>query len=217
MPLSPEGAQRAAWIDFEGNGPAPGVRESPPPTLLGIRVEEHDEFWIVEELFSTCADRRGSPSGVRDLRELAEDLIARCEAEERLIVSWSEHDRVLLQRVLDQNMQERLAAVYENGKSTARAWNSIYNIGITRRHTLEKYMEKLGWQVPPEIGPGTVGPALKSLRSLLEEGLRWPDLTLRDRNKWRGIIRHNRHDLTGMERVVTEASRRIVIWRRENN
>jgi len=208
MALSPEEARRAVWIDFEGNGPAVQGEPSPPPTLLGIRIDKHDAFWIVEELFSTCAHHPGSPAGVCDLRELADQLITRCESEDRLIVSWSTHDLKLLMRVLDEQGRERLQSIYRDGKKTARRWNTLHQVGIEGGHTLEKYMEKLGWQVPAEIGPGTVGPALTALRSLLERGAQWGDLGLGNRNKWRGIIKHNRHDLKGMQRVVTEAARR---------
>ena len=135
----------------------------------------------------------------------------RCESEDRLIVSWSEHDLKLLRRVLDEQARERLQCFYRNGKSTARRWNTLYEVGIEGGHTLERYMERLGWQVPAEIGRGTVGTSLSDLRPLFNEGLRWRDLDLEDRSKWRGIIRHNRHDLKGMEQVVTEAARRIVI------
>ena len=76
MPLSPDEARRAAWIDFEGNGPPVRGQEPPSPTLLGIRIDEQNEFWIIEELFSTCANRHGSPANVGDLRALTEDLIA---------------------------------------------------------------------------------------------------------------------------------------------
>ncbi len=208
MVLSLEEATRAAWIDFEGNGPAVQGEPSPPPTLLGIRIDKHDEFWIVEELFSTCAHYRKSRAGVRDLRELADQLITRCESEDRLIVSWSTHDLKLLMRVLDEQGRERLQSIYRDGKKTARRWNTLHQVGIEGGHTLEKYMEKLGWPVPPEIGPGTVGPTLKSLRALLEEGKQYRDLDPNHRKGWRGIIKHNRHDLKGMERVVTEAARR---------
>ena len=70
-------------------------------------------------------------------------------------------------------------------------------------------MKLLGWNVPEGIGTGTVGPALTRVRDSLNHGTgAWTGLTTHQRGRWRDVVRHNRHDLKGMRRVLKRAASR---------
>jgi len=67
--------------------------------------------------------------------------------------------------------------------------------------------------MPEGVGRGTVGRALTRIRKRLDErNGRWMDLTKGMRERWRGVIKHNRNDLGRMQQVPIRASRRLSLW-----
>ena len=119
-------------------------------------------------MFETCANRHGSPAKVVELGSLAERLLAQAESEDRLIVSWSEHDKHLLDEVLVSNDQVRLSRRYRNAIKTASPWRQVFAPEFVGENALAQYMARLGWAVPEEAGQGVVGDALRRLRAALE-------------------------------------------------
>lgn len=200
--LRPTEARRAIYVDFEGN-------KHMDPTLLGVSVERGVERWIVEPRFDDCSSRHKAPARTGELRTLALRLLDLAEREDRLIVSWSRHDYRLISTVLDSaEEQRRLDTVYRNAIRTARRWRKIYRPSLNLPgNTLEAYAVHLAWPTPDGIGRGTVGPWLKTIRDRLDSrGGRWSDLTVRQQQAWKDVLRHNWHDLEQARVVATRCA-----------
>jgi len=199
--LTREEVVQALYVDYEGNMDLP-------PTLLGWRVDGANFGAIVDQSFATCADRYRA-SGVlrRDHGELVQELIARAEAEQRRLVSWSEHDcRQMLAVLPDPDWQMRLHAVYRNAIKTARPWyRSVYGESPPKAE-LQHFLICLGHPPPERYGQGVVGSALRLLRTQLSEGRTYPELTPKARKGWVQVVKHNRLDLEGMEVVLRSAT-----------
>lgn len=182
-------------MDFEGN-------RDRPPTLLGVMVEEALDQYVVEEVFRSCCDRNRARAMWQPLPECLHALLNRAVQEERVLISWSRHDRDLILKACPE-LQTPLEAVWRNAIRTARAWRYRIQPDMTGPHTLAAYMHRLAWEVPEEVGTGTPGAHLRALRTALSRPSRqWSSLTASQKRRWRAVLRHNRHDLHGMKRVL---------------
>jgi hypothetical protein len=199
--LTAEQVQRALFIDYEGNVDAP-------PTLLGWMADGHPEAGIVEPLFATCSDRyRARGVGVHDHRILVQNLIERAEHEDRLIVSWSEHDwRVMSEALPEGDWRDRLGHRYRNAIPTANAWHRHTYGGSPKAATLAHYFDCLGYHVPERFGTGVVGDHLRMIRAQLQQGREYAAFTPKARANWVAVVKHNRHDLLGMAWVLQAAT-----------
>lgn len=188
--------KRAIFVDYEGN-----VDRA--PTLLGWRCDGVNHAAIVDPAFATCAERyRAKQVQVLDHARLAQRLVRQAEAENRLIISWSEHDRRILHEMLSTEDQSLLLARYRNAIKPARSW-FWRTLGVTAPDgSLSFFCGITGFDVPERFGGGIVGQGLRLIRSQLEQGRAYADLTPKARASWVAIVRHNRLDLEGMERVL---------------
>jgi hypothetical protein len=188
--------ERAIFFDYEGN-------TKRPPTLLGWRVNGGNHAAIFEAAFATCADRyRAKCVVLQDHAQLARQLIELAEREDRLLVSWSEHDLGVMRAVLDPSWYERLLARYRNALRTVRPWHRTTIGPLDQPATLAYFSELVGFTVPERYGLGIVGEGLILLRKQLEEGRSYPALTPRARAAWVAIVKHNQHDLEATEFVL---------------
>lgn len=189
-------AKSAIYLDYEGN-------KDKAPTLLGWAVSGAYRAAIVEPLFATCADRyRAKGIYAEDHANLVLRLITQAEDENRLIVSWSEHDFNHMAKVLKPGDVKRLLVIYRNAIRTARPWHQITIGRLPGRATLDYFESLTGYAVPEKFGLGLVGEALRLIRSQLKEGRDYSGLSDKARLDWVKIVKHNRHDLIGMAHVL---------------
>ena len=196
--LTPADAARAIYVDYE-------CSMDRDPTLLGYLIGNILSAGIVEQSFSTCAGRRGCRYAVAENHQaLAVRLVEQAVREERVIVSWSEFDFDHLYRALRERGDLRLAlrTVYRNARYTAKRWRRRRYPSDRRPHTLDSYLRRVRFVVPPEYGPGVVGSALRGVREQLTAGRGWATVSPGARQAWRVVIRHNAFDLRGLQRVV---------------
>jgi hypothetical protein len=194
--LSSDEVERAIYIDYEGN-----IDKA--PTLLGWRVDGINYASIVEPTFATCAGRfRAKHVEHIDHATLAKQLLQRAVAEERRILSWSEHDLKLIQTVLPNNEKEQFLFLYKNAIKPMRSWYwRKYQVSAPDG-SLSFFCNVTGFSVPDRFGIGIVGNGLRLIRSQLLEGRDYADLTPKARSSWVSVVRHNRLDLEGMEHVL---------------
>ena len=184
--------KKAIYIDYEGNIKLP-------PTLLGWYVDGEHKASILEPLFETCENRyKAKGVYLEDHTQLALRLIQQAEDEERLIVSWSEHDYLLMCKVLTPSDAERLKLVYRNAIRTARPWYRKKHGPLPEKASLNFFEDLLGFYVPDRFGLGLVGESLRLIRGQIKEGRNYADLTSAAKDGWTSIIRHNKLDLEGM-------------------
>ena len=194
--LSAEEAINAIYIDYEGNIKLP-------PTLIGWYVGGVYKASILEPFFETCENRYTAKGiVVEDHAQLALRLIQQAEDENRLIVSWSEHDYLLMSKVLIPKDFERLKFVYRNAIRTARPWYRKKYGPLPEKASLDFFEDLLGFQVPERFGLGLVGKALGLIRGQIQEGRSYAELTNAAREGWTTVVRHNKLDLEGMAHVL---------------
>jgi len=194
--LTSQDAMNAIYIDYEGNMKLP-------PTLLGWYVDGEYMASIIEPLFETCKNRyKAKDIYVEDHTKLALRLIQQAEDEGRLIVSWSEHDYLLMSKVLKPKDFDRLKCVYRNAIRTARPWYRQKYGPLPEKASLDFFEDLLGFYVPDRFGLGLVGKALGLIRSQIQDGRSYGDLTNAAKDGWTTVVRHNKLDLQGMSHVL---------------
>ena len=194
-------AKNAIYIDYEGNIKLP-------PTLLGWYVDGEYKASILEPLFETCKNRyKAKGILVEDHEQLALKLIQQAEDEGRLIVSWSEHDYLLMCKVLTPSDGERLKVIYRNAIRTARPWYKQKYGTLLGKASLEFFEDLLGFHVPERFGLGLVGNSLRLIRGQIAEGRGYAKLTNAARDGWTRVVRHNKLDLEGMVFVLQKISK----------
>jgi hypothetical protein len=196
--LTAEEVKKAIYIDYEGNIKLP-------PTLLGWYVDGKYMASILEPLFETCENRyKAKGVYVEDHKQLALRLIQQAEDEGRLIVSWSEHDYLLMCKVLMPSDAERLKQVYRNAIRTARPWYRQKYGPLPEKASLNFFEDLLGFYVPDRFGLGLVGESLRLIRVQIQEGRSYADFSKAAKNGWTSVVRHNKLDLEGMVFVLNE-------------
>jgi len=194
--LTAQDAMNAIYIDYEGNMKLP-------PTLLGWYVDGEYMASIIEPLFETCENRyKAKDIYVEDHTKLALRLIQQAEDEGRLIVSWSEHDYLLMSKVLKPKDFDRLKCVYRNAIRTARPWYRQKYGPLPEKASLDFFEDLVGFYVPDRFGLGLVGKALGLIRSQIQDGRSYGDLTNAAKDGWTTVVRHNKLDLQGMSHVL---------------
>jgi hypothetical protein len=196
--LTAEEVKKAIYIDYEGNIKLP-------PTLLGWYVDGKYMASILEPLFETCENRyKAKGVYVEDHKQLALRLIKQAQDEGRLIVSWSEHDYLLMCKVLMPSDAERLKLVYRNAIRTARPWYRQKYGPLPEKASLNFFEDLLGFYVADRFGLGLVGEALRLIRRQIQEGRNYANLSKAAKNGWTNLVRHNKLDLEGMMFVLNE-------------
>lgn len=187
---------RAILIDYEGN-------IDKEPTLLGWRLDGKSHAAILEKEFETCSDRyRAKDIHLMAHKQLARDLLAQSCDEDRVIISWSEHDFRLINQVLSAKDQDRLASRYRNAITTARSWHFKTMKKRAPMGDLSYFCQLLGFPVPKKYGTGKVGHGLRLIRNQLSEDRKYQELTPKARSSWVDIVKHNDLDLRSMEFVL---------------
>jgi len=199
--LTAEEVKKAIYIDYEGNIKLP-------PTLLGWYVDGEYMASILKPLFETCENRyKAKGIYVEDHTQLALRLIQQAEDEGRLIVSWSEHDYLLMCKVLMPSDAERLKLFYRNAIRTARPWYRQKYGPLPEKASLNFFEDLLGFYVPDRFGLGLVGESLRLIRGQIEEGRSYADFSKAAKNGWTSVVRHNKLDLEGMTFVLQEMNK----------
>jgi hypothetical protein len=187
---------RAIFIDYEGN-----IERA--PSLLGWRVDGKSFASIVDEDFATCADRyRAKGVSYTPHKSLAQKLLDQACEEERVFVSWSEHDLRQISNVLPRQDQPALLYRYRNAIPVARSWHYRTLGKRAPEGTLSYFNQLLGFPIPRKYGTGKVGQGLRLIRAQLLEGRQYPDLTPKARASWIAVVKHNELDLRSMEFVL---------------
>jgi len=199
--------ERAIFIDYEGNAPVRGNPDHPQPTLLGYLIDGKLNAGVIEPIFAQhCSGRyRATHAVAADHVQLVTSLLERAEKEDRVIVSWSEHDLKQMIRVVPK-VEGRLRAVHRNAIKPVRKYLRERNIAPqSGQTTLYGVCELLGIGVVDRYGIGLVGNGLRLIRSQLGEGRNYGELTPGARKAWQVIAKHNKQDLETMQEVLCHA------------
>jgi hypothetical protein len=152
---------------------------------------------------------------------LVTKLIHRARMEDRVIISWSEHDYKFICDALSTQPHARITRRdstevttikrrFRNAIFSARRWfKQRYPSVEKRSNALAFMMQITGYRVPAKHGPKVIGKALREIREQLANGCEYSALSDAARRGWRTIVKHNAHDLKGMQHVLVELSRAL--------
>lgn len=204
--VTPATIRNALCIDFEG-------QTGKPPVLLGSARRNgtggYLPVWqcITDLAFDPLAARGGME--VMDLHAAVERILQRAEKNDRQIVAWSNHELDVV-RAYCPDLVERFESRYVNARTFSEYWrNKCHNRERPEVATLAAYLRLIGYDVPPEYGPGKVGETIRRIRIALEKGQGIAGLTADQLRRWEALREHNRHDCAGMRKVCLRAAEQI--------
>ena len=208
-------ALRGIYIDFEGGG---SVRRA----LLGaLWLDDTNEFvfrqyLLDEELWPLGEERSADNESVwepADLTETLKELRQLAEAENRLVFAYSEHEQKMIEEHLQEGelldwwwQEENLV----NARIVAKRWKTLKHPGrrfdpqegkTSEWHSLENYLNLIGYEVPPEHGSGVVATAIALVRNELINTDGGP-LSDEAEFAWEQLAMHNFHDCCGMRELM---------------
>ena len=206
-------ALRGIYIDFEGGGP---VRTA---FLGAFWLDDTNDFifrqYLLDEALWPMGGERGSGNEgfwePADLTNTLEELRQLAEAEDRLVFAYSEHEQKMIKEhlqegeLLDWWLQDQNLV---NARKIAKYWK-YWNRSVTfppkegqkkEWHSLQNYLDLIGYEVPSEHGPGVVSSAITQVRKELVEG----DGPLSEEANlaWEQAVMHNFHDCCGMRELI---------------
>ena len=193
MPL-----KTAIYFDYEG-------RPHHKPVLLGTLIGGTYYGAVVDTRYCDFAGRWGArPSGMESHADYACYLVSKAHEEDRTLISWSEYDFRQISEALAgrRALLKLLEKRYVNALALARPWGHGRTPPLLRPHTLAKYADATDCRIPPQFGEGTVGVNLARLDGKLQFTTRYAELEPDEREAWRTVVKHNKHDLRATQHIL---------------
>jgi hypothetical protein len=165
---------------------------------------------IIERCFNDCRQRWKAKHAVpTDHLRLVRKLIHQAKNEDRVIISWSQHDYKIMLKLLHAHRRELLVLekIFRNAIFTAKKhFKNVFQKAKEQQNDLAFMMETTGYRIPEKYGKGVVGTSISQLRTQLTSGLKYADLGPEGRQLWITIVKHNVHDLISMKHVLMTLS-----------
>ena len=197
------------FIDFEGN-------KDKPPTFLGVleRTNSHVSFYqyILEDAFKVLVpSSQHSQLSNTTLIQILEDLNTRF-SHDTPIFAWSSHEQDVIIETLTSNelihcWNNRIIDAKKLAKRWAKAAYPEHKFEIKPfrgRHTLDQYLELIGYKVPTVHGAGKTGARLTIVREMISIGRMFDDWPPSVKSHWTKLLAHNKHDCFGMMAIIDE-------------
>lgn len=193
--ISPAEAERSMYVDFEGFA-------NKPPSLLGILVDGSLTQVVLDpQLEAAARAKRCTTAGLRDV---ATELIRRCQRERRMLVGYSQHER----QVFINYAHVDFSADYRDGRMIARRWWSICRPEMPRAdNRLKTFLRAIGQPMPGRFGVNQMTARLKAVINMLNKRGSYSALTPVVKRKWKELLDYNAFDCHGMQALVTLAAR----------
>jgi hypothetical protein len=101
----------------------------------------------------------------------------------------------------------RFEARFVNALALAKYWrNKLHDRDKPAAGRLPDYLALIDYPVPDEGVGGDVGETIRAIRRTLDRGAPQTD---HQRERWRRLLEHNRHDCIGMRRLCIRATREL--------
>lgn len=192
LAMSESEAARAIYVDFEGF-------KDKPPSLVGILVDGKLNQVIFEPKLFPAAVAKECKMGF--IEEVARELRAKCEAEGRVLISYSEHEL----RQFKQYANESFDDIYRNALVIAKRWWNVLHPGEVRPRTLKAYLKAIGHEMPASLGVGKATARLKSVIGSLDRRGKYKAVPKGVKKKWWNLLDYNERDCRGTQTLVTLA------------
>ena len=199
------------FIDFEGN-------KDQFPILLGVLIQDRAvqsfQQYILDQTFYPLAPSAKHPQLVNStlvavLRQISDEFNKSVP-----IYSWSTHEQQVIDEHLDGNhlstaWQDRVT----DAKISAKKWardvypnHSFIKKEWRGKHTLDQYLDLIGYQVPTVQGAGHTGGRISKVREMIEAGRAPDDFPPGIKRHWSNLLTHNRHDCFGLKALMDQVN-----------
>jgi len=195
------------YIDFEGN-------KDKPPTLLGVleRTKDGEIFRqiILEDVFEILAPSERHPQLRVDSLANVLSHVDNHYGPDVPIYAWSSHEQATIDDILvDTEVSSQCLNRIIDAKKLAKRWaraefpdHKFEKTEFRGRHTLDQYLDLIGYTVPTVQGAGKTGTRLTSLRETLMKGQQFESWPRSKKTYWTNLLAHNLHDCYGMMAIV---------------
>jgi hypothetical protein len=199
------------YIDFEGN-------KDSPPTFIGVLecTDNTKSFYqyILEDVFkilAPSAQHQQLKAGTID--SILTSIHSRHSAETP-IYAWSSHEQDVIDILLSGTS---LSTSWNNriidAKKIAKRWartkfpeHQFEKTDFRGRHTLDQYLELIGYKVPTVHGAGKTGSRLTKIREMISTERSFDDWPPSVKSHWTKLLAHNMHDCYGTKAIVDAIS-----------
>ena len=215
--ISREQARRAIYIDFESN-------PDWAPSILGVLYKKDSDRSDVfnQYILEKCLYPAGKSCTNKPIDEVVEEVLDMAERENRLILAWSTKEISDIEKYCSPDLHARARDLVTNAIPIARRWRNVFHRhtpipdqAYGGNHTQAYYMELVGFHVPDIYGRGTASVPIRRMREELRSRNGNYDLvSFQVKNSWRIMLRHNRYDCEGLQRIMSKVS--IDMARRED-
>jgi hypothetical protein len=195
------------FIDFEGN-------KDKPPTFIGLleRTGSHVSFfqYILEDTFKVLApSSQHLQLSNSTLIQVLKDLDSRFDLNTP-IYAWSSHEQSLIaESIVNNELDDAWNNRIIDAKKQAKRWAKVAypehkfeTKPFRGRHTLDQYLELIGYKVPTVHGAGKTGARLTVIREMISTGRTIDDWPPSVKSHWTKLLAHNKHDCFGMMAIV---------------
>ncbi len=221
--VTPDQAQRAIYIDFEGF-------EKEPPSLFGWvwaigKKATDSNLACVQDIHDKSLQRlvgaaeipEGSVNRYKQrplsVGQAISELVRLADKQDRLIVSWSTHENDEIEKIgLSPDLLCIFNRNYRDGKVTAIEWFKRLGLDTAKgSNTLVRYLEQAGYPLPGNYGHRETTKRLTSVLGGINNRNRgsWDRLTDKQQNKWKDLLAHNFVDCHGLRHVIKTAAKAL--------
>ena len=219
--VTPDQAQRAIYIDFEGF-------EEEPPSLFGWvwaigKKATDSNLACVQDIHDKSLQRlvgaaeipEGSVNRYKQrpfsVGQAINELVRLADKQDRLIVSWSTHE---LNKIAESELSPGLLRLfklnYRDGKATAKKW--FQQLGLStasQSNQLVRYLDHAGYPMPDTYRLGETTKRLRSVLGGIKTRGSYTKLTAHQQECWRGLLDHNFVDCHGLRQVTKAAAKAL--------
>ena len=149
---------------------------------------------------------------VLELHAAIERILQRAEKNDRQIIAWSNHELDIV-RAHCPDLVERFESRYVNARTFAEYWRNKCHAGDKPDvATLASYLGLIGYDVPPEVGPGLVGETIRRVRKSLGRA-RARGVSADQLRRWEPSASTTATTASGCARSASRPPRRSKPWK----
>jgi hypothetical protein len=202
--LSSSEAKRAIYIDFEGF-------ENKEPTFIGVRIDDHFTQLIFDIDLDLAA--RSHNLKVVDGKNYLTSLIKKAETENRRIIGFSSHEKMVLKTFFHLDIDH----LYADARFLAKYLRKTVLKNIDKKpRDLTSYLYALNYPKTDNAIKKTTSRIGSLKKMLLDKKLKYgqnafEECTPTVKAKWTKVLNHNNDDVNGMAFLVEQYIKEISI------
>jgi hypothetical protein len=209
-------AERAIVFDYEG-------RKKGRPDFIGVFDPSRPDSTFRQVVLAddlAPAARAGTGHEVEDMASFMAGLVAQARANDALLVSYSEHERRMMERWIAPDhprLYAEFLSVYRDARALGKRWANASGfateVKIDGRFRLRWFMSHLGFTCCKSYREAEVSRTIATLRKHFAAGRSYRRLSAKRKTAWHDALGHNRCDVLATRELVLAGTRALEAWR----